>query len=146
MNLRTRHRKLSRESGMTLIEVMCAIAILVGGLVAVFGSVFSVSEASVITEDRVVAIAELAGVMEELRDLSFDELVGYYPFCPEKFGEYAMVEVTCLNGSGEPMYLPLSEQSQIDSVPNPCEVQVTLTWMNERGRIIQMKSASIMGR
>ena len=146
MNVRTRHRKLSRESGMTLIEVMCAIAILVGGLVAVFGSVFSVSEASAITEDRVVAIAELAGVLEELRDLSFDELVGYYPFCSEKFGEYAMVEVTCLNASGESMYLPLSDQSQIDAVPNPCEVQVTLTWMNERGRIIQMKSASIMGR
>jgi Tfp pilus assembly protein PilV len=68
------HRHLSGEAGMTIVEVLVAAAILVGGLVAAL-SVFAGSSRNVTTSERKeIAVHQGERELERLRVIAFDQL------------------------------------------------------------------------
>ncbi len=142
----TPQRLMSSESGLTLLEIMFAAGVLVVGFVLVFGSVFSISEARDVTEGRAAAMAQLASVMEEVRRTSYSELLAYEPPAPDGLGEDATVEVRCFYNDGTSLELPVPVDSVPDLLPNPCEIQVTVTWHDLRGRTLTRTSSALYGR
>jgi hypothetical protein len=139
-------RGFSSESGLSLLELMFAAGVLVMGFVLVFGAVFSISEANDVTEDRATAIAQLASVMEEIRRASYSELLEYDPPAPQGLDEDATFEVKCFDGEGAPMDLPVAADSMPGALPNPCEIQVTVTWHDRRGRTLASTSSALYRR
>lgn len=143
-------KRLNQESGLTLIEIMCSCAILVGGLVMMFGSVFTISEASTISEERVKALSEISSVMEEIRNMSPTELQEYYPPYETSLGSYSMIMLQAYSEEGYPVYFPMYEgmygEEMGINIPNPCEVEVTIWWMNSKGRFMQQTASTMIGR
>ena len=142
------------EAGMTLLELMFACGIAATALSLIFGSLISISVVGRINESRSAAVTALDSVMEEIRSIPYGELLTYFP--PDDIegpGTHRVVEVACLiPGGGENegesysrIPLPLEEGTQ-PILPNPIEVEVTLTWQEDSGHTFQVKASTLKGR
>ena len=137
----------TNESGVTLLELTIASAVLAVGFVLVFGSIFSIIEASDAVEDRAVATVHLAGVMEELREASYSQLLVYEPPAVEGLRAGATTQVQCYSDGGEAVVLPTDPDAmEATPLPNPCEVQVTVSWRDKRLRPMTASSSAFLWR
>ncbi|GEM_PF-523218 len=143
-------RSFGEEAGVTLLELALAAGILATGFSMLFGSLLAIITVSQTTEDREIAAMNLETVMEEMRQLSFQELLSYAP--PELGGpgEVEVVEVSCLTEDGGAVGLPISYEyfsQPLEQVfPNPLEVQVTLRWISQRGHRASLSTSSLFER
>ena len=131
---------------MTLVEVMIAAAILAVALVFTMGSVVSIAATSRINEDQAIAAATVSTLLEELRALSFDQLMAYQPLSSSDLGAAATVTVQCYDASGAALALPIDTTTFSTPLPNPLEVQVIITWLDEMGRPYSKQATALFGR
>ena len=131
---------------MTLIEVTIAAAVLAVALVFTMGSIISIAATGRINEDQTVAAAVLSTMHEQFREMSYDELIAYQPPTTSELGATTTVTVVCYDGGGTALALPVSPGSLSTPLPNPLEVQVTLTWLDEMGRPFSMRTTALYGR
>ena len=135
-----------REEGMTLLELMFAAGVVVIALVFVFGSIFSMHQVGNLSEDRATATTEIASVLEEVRGLNYSQLLAYNPPAPGALGDNVALEIKCFDTAGNEVILPTDEDSLTDPLPNPCEVQVTIQWLDRAGRTTSASSSAIVRR
>ncbi len=155
-------RKLQQNSGMTLLELLFASGITATALSMIFGALIGISVMGELNESQALAASTVAGVMEEIRTLSFEELKNYTP--PNLHGpgiSYLIQVDAMLPGEGsdteteaaegtttsEIKALPLPLPSEFDEeLPNPLELRVTLTWQEDSGHAFKMTAATLRRR
>jgi len=121
------------QEGLTLLELMIAAGVFVIGFVMLFGSVFSIRETSIISEDRTACMTHLTSLMEDMRALSHSELLAYVP--PTITGLVnPSVEVKLYLDGDTFVTPPMDEGDLPEPLPNPCEVQLTVSWIDRNGR------------
>lgn len=136
---------LGATSGVTLIEMVVAIAVITIGFAMLFGSLTSIVAANKITGNRQVALTQLSTVVEELQDASFDELTAYIPPNLTGLGNDVQINVRCVDANGAMQAIPIADANVIANLPNPLTVQVTVTWKEGPGQFLN-KQTSIMVR
>lgn len=145
-------RRRKRNAGMTLIEVMFAAGVVAMALAILFGSLISISLIGRLNQGQMAATTALSTVMEELRTLSYAELLEYTPPELTGLGIEHVVTVECLlggegegEGAGTTVALPLPEDFT-GTLPNPVEIRVTLTWREETGHAYEMVASTVRGQ
>ncbi|HOT51978.1 MAG TPA: hypothetical protein PLI07_13435, partial [Candidatus Hydrogenedentes bacterium] len=83
-----------------------------------------------ISDSRRIASCRLAGVLEQLRTLSYDEALA---FAPPASDAVETVVVECVDARGEPIRLPMAGQSLAEPLPRPLEMRATVTRMDSKG-------------
>jgi len=137
----------SGDSGMTLLEVLIASGVMAIALVFTIGSILSVSSTTGLSEDQAIATATISSVLEELRSMTFDEVLAYQPAPPARSGMIlAGMMVDCFDASGAPLALPVDVSTLGAPLPNPLEVRVTVAWRDEFGRPFVMSSTAYFGQ
>lgn len=136
----------SPQSGMTLVEVMIAAGIVAVAFLLAMESFVSISLASDISEDQAVAVATVSSLLEELRSLSFDELMAYQPPASESLGATTVIGVVCYDAAGAAHTLPLDPATLATPLPNPLEVEVTVVWRDTKWHPFAMRAAAFYGR
>lgn len=139
-------RKHGQDAGFTLLEMMIAAGIMVGGLVLVFASIFSMNELCTLSGERALGMAQLSGLLEDLRASSYDELLTYQP--PPinvKLGS-PVVEVQAYYDDGSYVYLPIEGDVLDPPLPNPCELNVKLSWSDRRNHIVTATASTMYRR
>ncbi|MBN2309265.1 MAG: type II secretion system protein [Candidatus Hydrogenedentes bacterium] len=134
------------EAGMTLVEIMIASGIMTIAFVFIMGSIISISTATSCTEEQMLAGATVSSVMEELHSLSYEELLAYQPAAAAQLGATATVTAVCYDVNGGANILPLDPDSLAAPLPNPVEVQVTVTWRDKMGRPFARRASAFYGR
>lgn len=147
-------RVLTKNSGMSLIEVTFAMGILATTLSLLFGALISITVIGQVNEDKAVANAELSSVVEAMRGMSLAELLTYTPEAPAHPGVEQTVVLECFDGDAAaialPMALDLDESGKpvgpLPDLPNPVEVKATLLWTNDSGHVYQATITTAIGR
>lgn len=143
------------NAGMTLVEVMFAMAILATTLSLLFGSLISISVVGQLNEEKAVANTALNSTLEELRGKPLKDLLLYVPETPEKPGTERTVQLECYDGDGVAIPLPMdlavdpNSGALLDALPdlpNPLEVKATLLWTNEKGHVFKAYATTSVGR
>ena len=143
----------TRNSGMTLLEVMIAAGVMVVAFVFIMGSIISVDTTADISEDQAVAMGMVSSILEGLSALEFEELLAINPAGDatateetreaqlEILGNSADIVIECVDeyGYGQPLPIPVE---YADYMPNPVEVRVTVHWADKEGRPFSMTSST----
>jgi type II secretory pathway pseudopilin PulG len=137
------NRQHNNESGMTLLELMLAGGVIALALTFVFGSLVTISMAGNLTQDRGVGVTHLATVMEELKGLTYAELLAYRPPTFQGLGPGETVAVDCYQDDDTPLRLPVNPASLVNPLPNPLRVQCTVTWHDERGHNFRITGSEL---
>ena len=131
-----------QNAGFTLLEIMIAAGVVLTGLMMLMGSLFSVRDLSQISDDRTRATSELASIMEEMRGLSYSDLLEYQPAVSEDFGMgNTYVFAVAYYSDGTPLYLPAyvpdpdvgTQPPEIEPLPNPVEIELWMMMQNQQG-------------
>lgn len=144
MSTRRNKQRQHQERGMTLLELMIAAGIMAVGLVAIFGSLLSLTDTSNLSEERSAGMAQVGSLVEDFRTMSYDDMMAYEPPPITGVGAGA-VEVRCYYSDGSYVTLPTDEGSLPEPLPNPCQVQLKLKWEDKKGRPMEV-SASMWHR
>lgn len=146
-------RRLSQDSGVTLIELMFAAGVIALGLSMLFGSLVSINVMGEVSRDRAVAESTLASVLEDIRLQSFTDLQSYrLPFPLEEPGIAQGMAVRMNDEDGNPVWLPMStvdgsvSAGSTPSFPNPVEVEVLFAWMDDSYRVYWVTSSTQVNR
>ena len=131
------------DSGLTLVELMIAAALLTTALVLIFGSLISVSETRRLAEARTVATEHLSSVVEELQGVDAQTLFAYTPPAFTGLGADVEVVVRVFAQDGTVVTLPLADAASEPSLTDPCEVQVVITWM-DRERLLTQRASTLL--
>ena len=99
--------RLTDESGLTLLELMLAAGVLALALAFLFGSLITMSLASGLTENRASAVTHLASVLEEIRGLSYNEMLAYEPPEFDNLAPTEAITVECFKDDGTSLELPI---------------------------------------
>ncbi len=146
MAIRTRRN----DAGMTLLELMIAAGVMTIGFVLLFGSLMSISTTGSGSEERAAAVAQISTVIEELRSLSFTDVVEYEPPPLAGLGGAAQVTVDFIesdeNGVTVLGTLPTTISDLPSPMPNPVETRVQLQWRDDRGRPRQAQATVLLAR
>lgn len=134
------------EAGMTLLEVTLACGLMSVAFVMIIGSLMSVSNANTVTEDRTVAAAHLSGIMEELHTLPSDQLAAYQPPAQEGLGAQERFSVVAIGSDGSRITFPIATAQTFSQLPNPFEVQATVTWRDRDGHLQVARGSTMVGR
>ncbi len=139
------YQKFSDAAGMTLVELMIAAGVIAIALVLSLGSIVSISETSALSADQVRAASELASLLEELRQLPFNDLLAHDPLPPVGANPTSEVTAVCFDANGVAHDLPYdsSDGPSPGNLPNPLEVQVTVNWRDRMGRDMTMRASSM---
>lgn len=142
------HIRRSRTSGMTLLELMIASGMLALAMSMVFGSLISISVIGTISESRVDAANAVSSVLEQVRTMSYQELLEYAPPELTRPGVDRTVTLECFNAAGQSVSLPLSTTllSNPPSLPNPLEIKATVIWEDEAGHLYSKYATTYVGR
>lgn len=124
-------RKFRANDGVTLVELMIAAGILATVFVFLLQGVIDIDTTNSIGANYVVANTQLSSVVEEIRSLTYDELLAYQPPALPGLGASASMQVACTDNNGAQIMLPTAT----GSFPNPIEVQVTILWQDKHGRL-----------
>lgn len=130
------------QRGLTLVELLIAAAILGSTLAYLLGSVISISALNATTHEQAVAVAQVSSILENLRGLSYSQLLAYTPPAVQGLGAGTTVQIVGLGAGGAAVAIPASASTVL---PNPVEMRVTITWKDKRART-QSSRASMMIR
>ena len=140
--------KRNNEAGMTLLELMIAAGIMATALSMLFGSLISINVIGKISEDKALATTQVAGLLEHVRSLTYEDLLPYSP--PMEItspGVKQKVVIECYDEDGGTYALPITSEGSSDTItsyteiptlPNPMDVKITLVWQNEQGHILNV--------
>lgn len=137
------------NAGVTLLELMFAAGVLAITLGILFGALVTLNVMGQIAEGRTQASTALAGVLEEVRLLTFDQLIAYIPEPIESAGLDIALLIEVFDADGDPLPLPLAPGgggNPISSLPNPVEVRATALWSRGGGRIFSSTASTFHGR
>lgn len=136
------------NSGITLLELMFAGGVLAITLSILFGALIALSGVGEIAEGRTRASATLSSVLEEVRSLSYDEVLVHTPAPVPSAGMEMAVLLEAFTEEGDPVLLPLTVGTGVSasSLPNPLEVRATVLWSWRSGRIFSASSSTFYGR
>lgn len=132
--------------GFTLFELMLASGVLTLALVSLFGSLVTISMAGGMNKDREVAVTHVASVLEELRSLSYDEILAYQPPAFNNLQPSELITVDCFKSDGAPVRLPVAAGTLATPLPNPLQVRCSITWADSRGRVLQQGATESLYR
>lgn len=134
------------ESGATLLELMVAASVMAMGLTFLFGSVITISAVGGATEGRNVAITHTSSVMEELRSLTYEEMLAYRPPVLTGLGTSETVVIECFKDDGTSLTLPIDPATLTSPLPNPLPVQCTVSWRDQRGHNLHLAASELYYR
>jgi len=134
------------DAGLTLVEIMIAGGILAMSFVFLLGSIVSISSTGESSENRSKAQTDLSTVLEEVRSVSYDQLLAYVPPELPGLGDSVNVEVVCLAGGGVEYELPIDADLLAAPLPNPVEVRVTVSWLDRMGRVQTARASALAER
>jgi len=138
-----RWRSANADAGVALIEVMFATGIMALSLTMIFGSVISLGDLGSISENRRIASSHLASLQEQVRALSYDEVLSFAPK-PSDASETVVFEYTDAKGAAVP--LPLGAQPPAEPLPNPLEVRLTVTHKDAKGYAHTVSGSTLVMR
>lgn len=122
-------RRPGARDGFTLIELMVAIAVLLVGALAAFGTQVTSSQMIDFSRDVTVAVNDLEMCMEEMLLQSADDMPIVYPQGAPVAG-YTSLHLR--NEDIVPMYINWNPG---DPIPDPLEIRLTASWLDGAGRI-----------
>ena len=134
------------ESGLTLLELMMAAGVMALALAFLFGSLITISVAGGLTENRASAVTHLSSVLEEIRGLSYDELLAYQPPAFNNLAPTEAITVECYKEDGSALQLPVNPDSLTNPLPNPLQVRCTVAWNDPRGHALQQRASQLIYR
>lgn len=148
----TRHP--ANNKGMSLVEVMFAMAILATTLSLLFGSLISISVVGRLNEEKAVADTAVSSTLEELRGKPLKDLLLFVPETPEKPGVERTLLLECYGADGVAIPLPMDLavdangvlQEALPDLPNPLEVKATLMWTTQKGHVFKAYATTSVGR
>ena len=148
-------RKLrSAEAGMTLIEIMFAAGIGGTALAMMFSSLMTISLVGEIAVDRALVITQLDSVIEEMRDMTEEEILAWQPPRLEDGpGTVNMVFALAYGDDGTAFWLPKNIHAQTEAeasvltvnLPNPTEIRVIYVWLDDKGRFYWIDTSTRIG-
>ena len=139
---RTMTKCQSSEAGFTLVEVIIAAGVIGMAMAMTMGSLMSVATAQRTSETDAMAAAYASSVLEEVREGSMNALLGYVPPKLRGLGSSAVVTVSCIDTGGQSVALPLANGAAEPELPNPTQVDVTITWADSSGRVRALTTTS----
>ncbi|MCL4692387.1 MAG: type II secretion system GspH family protein [Candidatus Hydrogenedentes bacterium] len=134
------------ESGVTLLELTVASGILAVALVLLMGGLVSIADTNEITENQSMASSHLESVIEEIQALPYDQLLEYQPPALPGLGATSTVQVAGIDSGGNQVLFPVDPATLGTPLPNPTEVQVTITWNDVRGRPYTARASTLCRR
>jgi type II secretory pathway component PulJ len=121
-------------SGLTLVELMMAVALVATGFVLLLGALPSIHGTISTSSSMSQALHQAVTVLEEVRALPTRELEAYVPPALNDLGMDEVITVTILDWAGNEVTLPVDFSSVAGGVPDPVEVRVRVQWTDESGR------------
>lgn len=125
---------------------MLAAGVLTLAMVSLFGSLVTVSVAGGMNRDREVAVTHVATVLEELRSLTYDEVLAYQHPAFGNLQPSELVTVDCFKSDGTTLQLPVAAGTLAAPLPNPLQVRCTITWADSRGHVLQQRATESLYR
>ena len=114
--------------GLSLVEVMIAMAILVVGLMSLMGAMGTANEVKNRAKSTGLALTAAQAEVEQLQALSFNEVVSKVPLAPSGLA-FAVSGLRLQTGATTAG----SVSRQLDSTPNLIHLLVTLNWQDIQG-------------
>lgn len=145
------HSRRSGQEGMTLIEVMMAVAVLAFSFSVVYGSLISMYMLGRTNEDRVQAVTAVSSLLEEIQAMDMTALADYstpkinLPGVEHWVTAEVVVPSELSGEEPDIVTLPLTDTS-VGSLPNPAEVRVTLFWKDKDGRLYKFRASTMRSR
>lgn len=143
-------RKMARtatdNAGMTLIELMITAGIMAVAFVFIIGGIASISTTRAIVEDQALAASTLSSTVEEVKTLSYNDLLAYVPAPPSQLGTTRAVEVRCYAADGTAYALPVDPDVLPGPLPNPLETEIRVTWRDDAGRPLLRRASVLLRR
>lgn len=136
------------NAGVTMVELVIASGILAVVLGILFGTLVSINVMGRVAEGRSQASTILAGILEDARSRSFEELLVYNPPPINAPGMDVAVQLEAVlpNGTTVPLPLPSGGAVSPATLPNPLEIQATLFWTIQEDWVFSLTSATFHGR
>lgn len=140
-------KKMARsEAGIILLELMIAAGVMLGAVVLIIGSLLSVWDVIIISEQRASTYSEVSTVLEELRSLTFDEILQYDPELLNSTANIEEVRLAFLDADGVLISLPVQEEIDVDALPNPVEISLTLVQLDRKGHALTQTASTLVRR
>lgn len=114
------------NKGISLIEILIAIAVIVSASLAIIETFLVNLNASEMNKGNTVAMAHLTNIMERIKSTPFNEIVNQFPNGVAD-GAVANLYSDIVGG-----YLLNSEHiivAYVDPASDPLEINITLTWV-----------------
>jgi len=133
------------NAGMTLVELVLAVGVLAMALGIMFSSIISMYRMGAIAEGRTRAAMVMTSVMEDLRTMSFEQVLAHNPN-PVSFEDPSVVvQLELFASDGSAVTLPTAPGAL--TFPNPVEVRATVFWTEQpRERTYSMSGSTLLGR
>ncbi|MBI2104360.1 MAG: hypothetical protein HYT90_02090 [Candidatus Omnitrophica bacterium] len=129
------------RAGMTLVELLCGIGVLVIAGMWLLGSYHSALHLTEVSQQTTVAINDLRDMMERIKATPFTQLQASFPHGVANGPGGARAYPSVVGG-----YTLPAEQITVTHSPNatadPRELTVQLTWTN-RGRVYQRRVETV---
>lgn len=138
-------RKRGTKNGFTLLELSIAAGVMVVAFVLIMQEVVSISTTREIVTEQAQAVAALSSTLEQLRILSFQQLLQFQPVPTGRLGAGETVQVFCFDQNGVPVALPVTVLP-LPVFPNPVETQVIISWRDPSGRVFTRSASTMIGR
>lgn len=141
---------------MTLVEIIIATFIVTVGFLALLGGVYDVGVGRTIVERDAQATAAMTSVMEALHSTSIEDVAQGDIEIPVLLGDSQQVNFFYMDadgvrqplaaGTGESEDDGSSSSFSVDDLPNPLDLQVQVSWDDDRGRQHSRQFSITLGR
>lgn len=128
------NRRGGDNHGLTLIEVVLAVAVLTMGFILLLGSIPSIHGTIKANRDTARALYHGGAIVEEIRALPSPALASYIPPVMNDLGADEVITVILLDNSGNEVVLPADFGAVAAGIPDPAEIQVYIQWTDDHGR------------
>ena len=129
-----KQKRRTDSAGLTLIEVMLAVAVVGLGMLLLLGTFPSIHGTAGSSRDAARALYHGMTVLEEIRALPSSIFEQYIPPVMTELGTDEVITVTVVDNAGNEVALPADFGAIGPGVPDPVEVRVNIQWTDESGR------------
>lgn len=130
------------EDGFSLIELCIAAGIMAVAFLFIIGGVVDASNSNSVVNGRMLANAQLESTLEQLRAMTFANMIISAPVQVRGLGASATMTMQAVNAAGGLVNFPITNAAVVAALPNPLEVRATITWRDARGRLLTQSMAS----